>query len=327
MTKKLLAALLAASALLTASRGFAGQKETAKVLRFDLAGAAVEVVIPQVERPSLGQIKLQALSAEDPNRRFFAQAAKYYSAQEIRAYVAQQLKNMFDAFYAPFSVEEDVRSQGAEPDYAFGLSEKLNAQWVTAVKPNLGGVPTFLSVHPSREKKAYLAVLPESRLGQEPDFFDLRGIYDEPKQVRVGGADYKISLKPNIFDKLASKVVFERKSGAGGEDSYKISARDLLKAIYGTGQEFALASRSYRFFFYVDMDDSLSPPRLGHKTKSLAFVIQTGESDAEFYHVPFEQLSPNIAYFTFYENQRVGLSLSADGEKLLITNPSALSGL
>jgi hypothetical protein len=127
---------------------------------------------------------------------------------------------------------------------------------------------------------------------------------DEKGYVNINGAEYQVSLSPNLMDRLGSKVVFTSKADAS--KSFGVTMQKILDIVYADGVAFDAGHTPLRMFWGQDVDDSGKPAFAGHQ-ESLAFLTrQAGEYYT--YLVPVEQVPTDGSVADF--NFRSGLSLS-----------------
>lgn len=161
---------------------------------------------------------------------------------------------------------------GEKPVRTVTLGPLRNRQWSSAVLFRIGGAPTALSGQFSRSGKAFFAVNPEGAAA--PIFVSLDDMIDEKAAVTVNGRTYRVSLSPNLMDRLSSKVVFT--SASDPNLSFGVTMKRILGLVYQDGNAFDWGGVSMRQFYGQDVDDASLPAAAG-RMESVVFLLKQGE--------------------------------------------------
>ena len=202
-----------------------------------------------------------------------------------------------------------ARKVGVSPaypalQYAVTLAPLKNKQWTSAEFFPLGGLRTWLSGQFSRSRHAYFAVMPQG--APAPAFIPIEDLLDGDAGILVNKVEYRLTLLPNLFDRLGSKVVFRRPGAPGAPED--VSMRRILDKVYRNGVAIDYKGKAFRLFCGQDVDDSGGAPAPSSK-ESLALLLPEGDGYLTFL-VPLEDVpTDDIGLFELRPGLTMGLRL------------------
>ena len=203
------------------------------------------------------------------------------------------------------------QTRRAAPSIEMDLTLMLNRHAKTSLRYQLSGRTVWFSGTFNHEKTAYGSILVE---GQAPMYFDVKALLNRDETVTIGGTNFTISLSPDIFNKLNSKIVVKNDS-TGNEDA-RFSVKNMLDAVSAVGQAVVLSDRAYKVYYGYDLKNG----RVDKDARLIMFIYGSGQ-DAQLYLIPEEQVpADRVGVFKMFKDQRVGLSRK-DGRLQVYSNP------
>ncbi|HEX4046579.1 MAG TPA: hypothetical protein VH309_02020 [Elusimicrobiota bacterium] len=189
----------------------------------------------------------------------------------------------------PGSILSAAAAQTADLDLALLLNRHLK----TSLRYQLSGRTVWFSGAFDSAQTAYVSVLVD---GSAPVFFNVKALLGDDQHLTVGGVPYTLSLSPNIFHKMKSKI--NLKNDANARETARFSVQDMLDAVSAAGLPIALSGQSYKFYYADGVD--------GRRM----FVFIHGDSkDFHVYLIPENQVpADRMGVFTLFGGKKAGLS-------------------
>ncbi len=186
------------------------------------------------------------------------------------------------------------------------LAALLNRHLKTNLRYTLSGRTVWFSGAFDAQQNPFVSILVD---GSAPRYFNVKALLDADQSLIVGGANYTLSLSPNIFHKMKSTI--NLKNDANSRETARFSVQDMLDAVSAAGQALALSDQSYKFY-YAD----------GVSGGGRMFVFIYGDSrNFHVYLVPENQVpTGRLGVFSMFNGKRVGLALNA-GTLQVYENP------
>lgn len=179
------------------------------------------------------------------------------------------------------------------------LKAALNRHLQSRLKYSLAGKDVWISGIFDRNQNAYASVLVD---GQDPKFFEVKGLLDKEQQLPIGTGNYKLYLVPNVFNKMKSEIVLENVSNE--DEQVRVSLKKLLDAVSAAGTEVKLTDQAYRTFYF----DNVKAGKQDKTLQTLAFALTEANGDFKIFLVPAELVpTDTVAVFKMYKDKRVGL--------------------
>lgn len=207
----------------------------------------------------------------------------------------------------PISYQTFAPTAAADLD----LAALLNRHLKTNLRYQLSGRTVWFSGAFDRSQKPYVSVLVD---GFAPLYFDVKALLNQEQHLAVGGASYTLSLSPNIFHKMKSKINLE--NDRNSREAAHFSVQDMLDNVAAAGQRVALSDQSYQFYYADGLNGGVADPN----ARMFVFIYGSS-SDFHVYLIP-QNLVPSdrVGVFKMFNDKRVGLT-SAGGRLRVIENP------
>lgn len=174
------------------------------------------------------------------------------------------------------------------------LTSLFNRHLKTSLRYQLSGRTVWFSGAFDAAQTAYVSVLVD---GSAPVYFNVKALLNTDQHLSIGGAQYTLSLSPNIFHKMKSTISL--KNDANSREAARFSVQDMLDAVSAAGLPVGLQGQAYKFY-YAD----------GVGGGQRMFVFIHGDSkDFHVFLIPENQVpADRMGVFTLFGGQRVGLS-------------------
>ena len=186
------------------------------------------------------------------------------------------------------------------------LKPLRNRQWSSASFFSMGGIRTSLSGQFARSRKAYFAIFPDGAAA--PAFISLDDLIDGDAGILVNRVEYRMTLSPNLFDRLGSKILVKR--AADGTQN-EVTMRRILDKVFLNGAAISAGGKAFRMFYGQDVDDRGEQPQEG-KEESLAFLLAEGPDYTTFL-IPLETVPTDGTAGEFQLRPGLNLTLRLKG--------------
>lgn len=199
-----------------------------------------------------------------------------------------------------------LRAATSKPVASFELEGLLNRHLKTSLRYSLSGRTVWFSGAFDAQQNPFVSVLID---GSQPRYFNVRSLLNNEQHLPVGGANYTLSLSPNIFHKIKSTI--NLKNDANSREAARFSIQEMLDAVSAAGQPLALSDQSYKFY-YAD--------GVGGGGRMFAFIAGSG-SDTHAFLVPEASVpTDRVGVFAMLNGKRVGLA-RVSGALQVFENP------
>ncbi len=208
---------------------------------------------------------------------------------------------------------------GSEPVGAAGaqvgdidLAALLNKQLKSPLKYSMGGKDVWISGAFDRSQNAYVSILVD---GQDPLFFNVKGLLDKEESVTAGTNKYKLYLAPNIINQMKSEIILE--NAADEDDKVRVTLKKMLDGVGASGAAAAVGGNAYKVFYTDDVKNG----RVDKTAKTFTFILAEPSGEIHVFLIPAELVpGDKIAVFKMFRDQRVGLT-QKDGKLKIYENP------
>ncbi len=191
------------------------------------------------------------------------------------------------------------------------LAPLLNAQLKTRLRYQIGGRTVWFGGTFDGNKTAYLSILFD---GYQPLYFDVKGLLNGDRAFTVGAARYALSLSPNIFHRMHSRLIL--KDAGTGQELANFTVQDMLDAITAAGRPVSISGQGYHVYY----TDGLNGGRPDPAHRLFVFVYGAAQ-DFHIYLIPEASVpTDKLAVFSMFNGLRVGLSRQ-DGHLKIYANP------
>lgn len=206
---------------------------------------------------------------------------------------------------------EQVGAAGAQVG-DIDLASLLNKQLKSPLKYSMGGKDVWVSGAFDRSQNAYVSILVD---GQEPLFFNVKGLLDKEENVTAGTNKYKLYLSPNVINQMKSEIVLE--NAADEDDKVRVTLKKMLDGVGASGAAAAVGGNAYKVFYTDDVKNG----RVDKTAKTLTFILTEPNGEIHVFLIPAELVpGDKIAVFKMFRDQRVGL-MQKDGKLKIYENP------
>ena len=194
---------------------------------------------------------------------------------------------------------DSFRLASPSPAATLDLAALLNRHLKTSLHFRLSGRNVWFSGAFDAQQNPFVSVLVD---GGVPRYFNVKALLNTEQHLSVGGANYTLSLSPNIFHKMKSTINLS--NDANSRETARFSVQDMLDAVSAAGQPVAISDQAYKFY-YAD----------GVSGGGRMFVfICGGAGDFHVYLIPETAVpADRIGVFAMFNGKRVGLARSSDG--------------
>lgn len=237
-------------------------------------------------------------------------AKKHWSAYVQPAQLGAQA-NWFSLSVLAQLGSEQVGAAGAQTG-DIDLASLLNKQLKSPLKYSLGGKDVWVSGAFDRQQNAYVSILVD---GQDPLFFNVKGLLDKEENVSAGANKYKLYLAPNVINQMKSEIILE--NAADEDDKVRITLKKMLEAVGAGGAPVTVAGQTYKVFYTDDVKNG----RVDKTAKTFTFILTEPNGEIHVFLIPAELVpGDKIAVFKMFRDQRVGL-MQKDGKLKVYENP------
>ena len=199
------------------------------------------------------------------------------------------------------------RTAGETPQIELELASLLNRHLKTSMRYQLSGRSVWFSGAFDASQTAYVSVLVD---GAAPRYFNVKALLDNEQHLSFGGANYTLSLSPNIFHKM--KSVINLTNDANSDEGAHFSVLDTLDAVLASGLAVNLSGQAYKFY-YVDGADGFA----GFGGGRMFVFIHGGSRDFHVFLIPENQVpADRIGVFALQGGRRIGLARRGAGLQL-----------
>ncbi|MBI3552283.1 MAG: hypothetical protein HY077_07175 [Elusimicrobia bacterium] len=211
----------------------------------------------------------------------------------------------------------------AQPTSTVALGALLNRNLRAGLNAKLGGKDVWLSGVFDRgtydkaknayvDPNAYVSLLIEGDAAVR--IYNVKDLLTSPQTIAIGSGQFKLKLSPDLSDQLDSEIVV---INLANNHKDRISLRDLLNAVGGSGEAFTLGAQVYKVFYY----DEVKNGRMDPAGKLFAFIATDPKGEFHVFMIPGELIpSDRTATFKMLDDKPLGLKKA--GDKLLIfANP------
>ncbi len=288
---------------------------TIAVMSFLLAGTARAQRVEALREAGNRGFEQSAATAKDLKPVTGKAASDADDERADPAVAAQVVGTLRSLFAFPAGTSAPVTARGAT--IYLRLAPVKNGFWRNPNEVSLGGRPGWLSLMVARSQATFGAALGET--DAVPQLINAVRLIQAKTRVTVNGAAYDVWLAPDIFDKLASKVKLR---GVAKGDLHSITLRALLAGQMSTGFPAPISGRTYKVFYFDDVQDVDGRGRLDAEHQNVAFALE-GQGEPRFSVIPLESIpSKDMAVFALTDGTKVGLQLQEDGAVLaIVPNP------
>lgn len=200
----------------------------------------------------------------------------------------------------------------AAPTAEIDLPGLLNKQLKTSLKYTIGGKDVWVGGAFDRSQSAYVSILVD---GEPAKFYNVRSLLDREQPLRLGTANYKMYLAPNVINQMKSEIILE--NAADEDDKVRITLKKMMDAAGAAGHAVTLGAQAYRVFYTDDVRNGVADPA----TKVLTFLLVDARGEVHVFLIPAELVpGDKIAVFKMFEDKRVGLTQSG-GRLKIYENP------